>query len=409
MKMIVRLRKPYEQQSRFLSSNAPRRVVRAGRRSGKTTMAAILAVKRFLAGQRILYAVPTQEQVERFWFEVKRALVKLIEVGPYYKNETMHVIERIGTEQRIRAKTAFNADTLRGDYADLLILDEFHLMNEDAWGIVGAPMLLDNRGDAVFIYTPPSIRTRSVTKAQDPMHAAKMFKKAAENTSGRWETFSFTSHDNPYLDKIALSEIAQDMTERSYRQEILAEDIEDVIGALWKLDQIEDLRVMDAGEMDRIVLGWDPSTTSKHTSDEHGIIIAGIRKGEGYILEDLSGIFTPEKATEIVVDAYYRWNADLVLGEVNQGGDWIETLLRIKDPNINYLDIRGEGTKRARAEPVSALYEQGKVRHVGRFPALEEEMITWTGPPAPSPNRIDALVYTMKELMLQGQQPFIFV
>jgi len=172
---IVHLRRPHASQQGFIDSNAKRKVIRAGRRSGKTVGIAIKATKEFLAGRRILYAAPTQEQVDRFWEEVKRALADPIEANVYYKNETRHLIEIPGTEQRIRAKTAWNADTLRGDYADLLILDEWQLMDEDAWEFVGAPMLLDHNGDAVFIYTPPSLRSRSVTKARDPRHAAKLF------------------------------------------------------------------------------------------------------------------------------------------------------------------------------------------------------------------------------------------
>jgi hypothetical protein len=114
-------------------------------------MATRVAVKNFLAKRRVLYAVPTQDQVDRFWSGVKGALQPAIDAGIIYKNETRHVVEFSGTEARIRAKTAWDADSLRGDYADLLILDEFQLMNEDAWEVVGAPMLLDNNGDVYFI------------------------------------------------------------------------------------------------------------------------------------------------------------------------------------------------------------------------------------------------------------------
>ena len=147
--LIVELRQPHSRQREFIESKAKRKIIRAGRRGGKTTGAAILAVRAFLDGRRILYGTPTQEQVERFWFECKRALQEPIEQNIYYKNETRHIIELPNTEQRIRAKTAWNADTLRGDYADLLILDEYQLMSEDTWGEVGAPMLLDTDGDLV--------------------------------------------------------------------------------------------------------------------------------------------------------------------------------------------------------------------------------------------------------------------
>ena len=85
-------------------------------------------------------------------------------------------------------------------------------MDEDAWETVGAPMMLDTNGDAVFIYTPPSYRTAGVSKAKDRKYASKMFKRAQGDTTGRWAAFHFTSHDNPYRSSVALSELAQDMT-----------------------------------------------------------------------------------------------------------------------------------------------------------------------------------------------------
>jgi hypothetical protein len=137
----------------------------------------------------------------------------------------------VGTKQRIKAKTAWNANTLRGDFADDLYLDEFQLMNEDAWDEVGQPMLLDNNGDAVFIFTPPSLKSQGVSKARDPRHASKLFKTALTDTSGLWEAIHFTSHDNPFINKDALNIITQNMSLDSYRREIMAED--DEIEASW--------------------------------------------------------------------------------------------------------------------------------------------------------------------------------
>ena len=121
---VVRLRRPHSHQALFVESQAKRIMLRAGRRGGKTVGIAIRALRRFLAGRRVLYAAPTQDQVDTFWWEVKRALGELIDSGLVYKNESKHLVEFKGTKQRIRAKTAWNADTLRGDYADDLILVE---------------------------------------------------------------------------------------------------------------------------------------------------------------------------------------------------------------------------------------------------------------------------------------------
>ena len=222
--VTVTLRRPHSEQRRFISSTAKRKVIRAGRRGGKTVGVAILAVQAFLDGRRVLYGAPTVEQLETFWREVKRALQPALDAQVYYKNETEHVIEVVGTENRLKAKTIFNADTARGDYADLLILDEWQLCDETAWTDVGAPMLIDNNGDAVFVYTPPSLRSSGMSRARDPLHAAKLYKQAEADTTGRWAVFHFTSHDNPHLVEAALGDMLLDMSAESYRREILAED-----------------------------------------------------------------------------------------------------------------------------------------------------------------------------------------
>ena len=239
-----------EKQDEFIRCPAKRQVIKAGRRWGKTYGAAIKAVSAFMgvclvclgegcplcdkgkvSPQRVLYAAPTTEQVGKFWFEVTRALNEGIEAGSFRKDETEHIIEVPGTETRIKAKTAWNANTLRGDFADLLILEEFQMMNEDAWEEVGQPMLLDNNGTAIFIFTPPSLKSEGISKAKDPRHASKMFKRASEDSSGKWKTFHFTSYDNPTLNAEALRDIAQDMSQDAFRREILAQD--DEIESSW--------------------------------------------------------------------------------------------------------------------------------------------------------------------------------
>ena len=222
----VHLRNPetHSPQKRMVDSTAKRLIVRAGRRGGKTVGFAIRAVKRFLEGRRQLYAAPTSEQTDTFWFEIKRALAEPVKAGVFKQNESEQFIELPGTKQRIKAKTAWNADALRGDYADDLYLDEWQLMAEDMWDEVGAPMLLDNNGNAVFIYTPPSLKSSGVSKARDPRHASKMFKMALEDTTGLWETIHFTSLENPFISREGLAIITGDMSSDSYRHEILAQD-----------------------------------------------------------------------------------------------------------------------------------------------------------------------------------------
>jgi hypothetical protein len=400
LEYAIHLPEPHPKQRQFIDHPAKRKVIRAGRRGGKTVGISIAATEWFLAGLRVLYTAPTQEQVGRFWATVTRALYEPIKQGVFRKNEVEHFIEVEGTEQRLKAKTAWNADSLRGDYADILIFDEWQLVNEDAWGLVGAPMLLDTNGSAVFIYTPPSLRSRSVSKADDPQHAAKLFKKAKalqDEGSTRWAVFHFSSMDNPYLSREALAEVTQDMTSLAYRMEILAEDIDEAPGALWTRKTIEDNRVSRGPEYDRIVIAVDPSTTAG--GDDAGIMVCGKRGDHGYVMADKTVQGSPLVWARAAVAAYHDYQADLIVAEKNQGGEMVELTIRQVEPNVPIKLVHASRGKQARAEPVSAKAEKGYVHHVGVFPALEGELCLWI-PGDDSPNRLDAMVWGMTELIL---------
>jgi len=218
----IRLDTPHAKQRAFGLSKAKRKMIVAGRRGGKTTGVAMLAAEAMLYdGRRVLEAAPTLEQTEAFWEACKGYLGDLIVAGTLYKNESRHILE-MPNGARIRTKTAWDADSLRGDYADLLILDEYATMDPSTWDQVGAPMLLDNNGDAVFIGTP---------KRKNHFH--KAYVKAIGDDTGRWEAWHFTSHDNPYLSEEALAEISVDLTEAAYQQEIMAEFL-DSEGAVFR-------------------------------------------------------------------------------------------------------------------------------------------------------------------------------
>lgn len=395
------LKVPHERQLDFLESPAKRKVIRAGRRGGKTTGVAILAVQAFVAGRRVLYGVPTQDQADKFWYEIKTALEPSITSGQLVKNETRRLIERPGTEQRLRCKTAFNADSLRGDYADLLILDEYQLMHEGAWQDVGAPMLLDNDGDAVFIYTPPSRRTRHLSRADDPRHAAKLYAKAEADGTGRWAAFHFTSHDNPHISAAALGELAGDMTAHSIRQEIDAEDLDDVPGALWTRSNLDATRVASIPELSHIFVGVDPSATA--SGDAWGIVVAGkgLDDGHGYVLADVTMHGSPRACAIEAVAAYHKFEADLIVAESNQGGEMIQTVFQTIEDAPPVRLVHASRGKLTRAEPIAALFEDRRFHLVGSYAALEDELVSYDGSP-PSPNRLDALVWAATELHIGG-------
>lgn len=403
----VILRQPHIKQEEIRQSKAKRKIVRAGRRGGKTVIAATICVDKFLEGLRPLYASPTTEQLETWWFEVKRALNEPVEAGIYKKNETEHTIERIGTKNRIKGKTAWNADMLRGDYSDFLVLDEYQLMNEDTWEVVGVPMLLDNDGDAMFIYTPPSLHSGSVSKARDPRHAAKMFAMVQKDTSGRWQAFHFTSQDNPHISRTALETITQDMSRVSYRQEILAEDIEEAPGALWTRELLTQSRVTQYPTLVRVVVGIDPPGGRT----ECGIVTAGLADNkQAYILEDRSLHGSPNTWADAGLTAYNHNRADRIVGEANFGGDMVESTImqaaKSRNQLVSYKSVHASRGKAVRAEPVVAGFEQGRIHLVGEFPFLEDELCMWIpGETRESPNRLDAMVWAITELLLQEPEP----
>ena len=189
---------------------------------------------------------------------------------------------------------------------------------------------------------------------------------------------------------------------RTGRQELDGELIEDVQGALWSWPMIEALRSHDYPSLWRIVVAVDPAVTSREDSDETGIVVVGAsghrRNPTLWVLADVSGRYTPDGWARVAVDAYTEWEADLIVGEANNGGDLVASVIRQVDPRPRVKLVHAARGKRARAEPISAIYEQGRAHHVGTFPRLEDQMTSWTQDSAESPDRMDALVWGMTEL-----------
>jgi hypothetical protein len=251
----ITLPEPHENQRQFLESAAKRRIIVAGRRGGKTTGMAMLAVDAMLQGRRVLEAAPTSDQTGAFWDNVTEFVAPLLNAGHIRKLETTRLLDMPSTGGRIRCKTAHNADTLRGDHADLLLLDEFSFMNADAWTKVGAPMLLDNDGDAVFIFTPNGHN-----------HAYQLYNAAQNDDTGRWATWHFASMDNPYLSREALAEMVGDMPEFAYRQEILAMFLEDGAGVFRRVREAATAKPQDkAIEGHEYIFGVDWALSGDYT------------------------------------------------------------------------------------------------------------------------------------------------
>jgi len=191
-----------------------------------------------------------------------------------------------------------------------------------------------------------------------------------------------------------------------YNRNFLGHHYENDDDALWTWDIIKrDKLTVD--DMDRVVVAIDPAVTSNKESDETGIVVVGRKGDKGYVFDDRSGVYTPSAWANTAVALYNQYKADRIVGEVNNGGDMIEAILRQAHNNVSYKSVRATKGKQARAEPVVSLYEQGLIFHIDNFPELELQMTTWNPTAKKSPDRIDALVWGLTELMFKGNKGWV--
>ena len=200
------------------------------------------------------------------------------------------------------------------------------------------------------------------------------------------------------------------------RQELHAELLDDTPGALWTLAAIDALRVRHAPDLARIVVAIDPNAATTEGAAETGIVAAGVAAGasaDGYVLADVSGKYSPGEWGERAVLLFDELEADFIVGEVNNGGDMVAHVVRTaaeklhregrrKAPAVPFRAVHASRGKHTRAEGPAALYEQGRVHHVGCLPTLEDQMSTWDASAGqPSPDRMDALVWALTELLFE--------
>lgn len=216
-----------------------------------------------------------------------------------------------------------------------------------------------------------------------------------------------TTEQNPHLDTEVKARLYERYAgTRLGRQELLGELLEDVEGALWTQEMIEAYRVKQAPELVRIVVAVDPSW-GVHGA-ECGIVVAGVGHDKrGYVLEDASIRATPAQWGQRVKEAYLEWKADRIVAETNFQAEQVRLVMKSVDPQLPFKELRASRGKAQRAEPIVGLYEQGKVSHVGTHAKLEQQLTEWVPPPGIgasdfSPDRLDALVWALTELMVTG-------
>lgn len=311
---------------------------------------------------------------------------------PRYNASRKMLIWPNGAEAQVFS--ASNPESLRGPQFDCAWADELGKWKKAkaAWDMLQMGLRLGDRPQTVVTTTP---RANAVLEAL--LEAASCVVTSAP-----------TRANSANLADSFLEEVHQTYGGTAQgRQELEGEFVLDRPGALWTRRMIDAARVKTAPDMQRVVVAVDPPSVSGATADECGIIVMGQgQDGAAYVLADrTSQGDTPARWAARAVAAYDEFQADRIVAEVNQGGELVEGMIRQVAPEVSYRAVRATRGKKMRAEPVSALYERGKIRHLGVFPALEDQMCDFgaEGAASASPDRVDALVWAATDLMLARQ------
>jgi len=365
----------------------------AGRGFGKTRSGAEFVRARVEAGlaSRVALVGPTASDVRDVMIEGESGLLAISgeDWRPLYEPSKRRLTWPNGA-----VALAFSADEperLRGPQHDLAWCDELA-----SWRYAAA---WDNLLLGLRLGSDPRV---VVTTTPKPNKLVRDVLASAGTVVTRGATFDNAANLAPaFLESV----VRRYQGTRLGRQELEAELLEDLPGALWSRDAIEAARVTAAPDLSRIVVAIDPAASSGAGADETGIVVAGLaHDGQVYVLDDLSGRMSPRAWALKAVAAYKNFAADRIVAEVNNGGEMVEATLRSVQSDASFRALRASRGKAVRAEPVAALYEQGRVHHVGGLPALEDQLCAFTSDfdraaSGTSPDRLDALVWAVTDLM----------
>lgn len=374
----------------------------AGRGFGKTRVGAEWARERIQRGcRRFALVGPTLPDVRDVMVEGESGLLAC---AARYGMRAEYVVSKRRVEFANGAYaflySADEPDRLRGPQHEAAWGDEIGAWRygPDAFANLDMGLRLGPNPQGVMTSTP-----RVVTLVRDLVKRAMAGDPDVTITRGStWE-----NRDN-LPDSTLRSLESRYAGTRLGRQELEGELLEDVEGALWTLAQIDATRldaVPDGVSLDVVVVGVDPAATSNEGSAETGIVVvARGSDGHGYVLADRSLHGTPHQWGSAAVLAYDEWQADHITPETNNGGEMVVSTIRTVRDTVPVNPVHASRGKAIRAEPVSALYEQGKMHHVGAFPTLEDQLVTWV-PGMTSPDRLDALVWGATDAVLGIPEP----
>jgi hypothetical protein len=362
----LKLLKRHALQADILASPAKRKVVVAGRRAGKTTLAALGAIEALLDHKKVLITSTSQDQADTFWDKAKFWLRPMLNAKMVVKNEARRLLE-FGDKGRIRVKTGSNPDILRGDDADFIIFDECALLDPAAWYEVAAPMLTDRDGSALFIGTPH--------RKNWFFH---LYHAAGDTENERWQAWHFSTTENPFLSPVAVEELSKEMTEEAYRQEILAEFLDGagiVFRKVWEAATAQPI----APYQGTFVCGLDWAQQRDYTC----IVVMDAMYGTMVAMDRFNGVDWALQRGRLKA-LVRKWNPQMIVAEANSiGGPNIEALQREGLPVVPFMTTTQSKTNLI--ERLVLAFEQGVIRIlndpvlVGELEAYERTVNAHTG------------------------------
>ena len=360
----------------------------AGRGAGKTRTAAEWLAYRASSEPKTRWAIvaPTYSDARDTCAEGESGIVNILRQYGTLKDYNRSIGEIFLTNgSRIKLFSGEEPERLRGPQHHGGWFDELAAFKyPEAWDQYQFGLRLGDNPQTIVTTTPKPIKLIKELIAQDNVRVVR--------------GSTFDNEKNLAASALAQYKLRYENT-RLGRQELYGEILDNVEGALWTRGMIDNARVIEAPPLIRIVVAIDPAVTSNEDSDETGIIAAGLSAdGHYYILSDKSVKASPDAWARVAVDLYREQKADKIIAETNNGGDMIILLLRQVDGTIPTKKVTATRGKQMRAEPISSLYEQGRVHHVGHFGQLETQMCEWTPMSNESPDRLDALVWALTEL-----------
>lgn len=397
--MELRIKYTKEQQDIFFNCNELDRfiIVTKGRRFGATFGGLQFVIEEAIAGEPNLWGDTINSNIDRYFERIGKPLLIRNNI-PFNYNSQQKKLTFPFSEGFVDFRSADRPENWEGFGYKNIILNEAGIILKNDYLYTNAvlPMMMDYNNSRLFAMGVPKGKRQRNNKEHK---FYTLYLNAVAKKKG-YRLLEYSSYDNSLLSRSDIEELEQeigDMNPVMVQQEIYGKFVDESFDALWSPDMIQ--RVDKAPAFKRSVVAIDPTGTK--TGDECGIISAGLGyDGMCYIISDRTGHYSPREWGTIAANEFQINNSDCYVAETNQGGEMVEFVIRQYDFVNRIKTVHAKQGKDLRAEPVVSMYERGLVKHLPGLNRLENEMLTWVPGAGKSPNRIDAMVYAVIELLI---------